>query len=62
MTDQYANRETSEQNTARKKTWSAPVLTQLGVPATQSGSFTNINENLFFFFGGMCSNMVICPS
>ncbi len=45
-----------------KKSWSPPVLTQLGIPSTQSGNFTNINENIFFFFGGMCSDMFVCPS
>lgn len=45
---------------APKKAWAAPVLTQLGIPSTESGNFTNINENIFFFFGGMCRDMFIC--
>ncbi len=62
MTEQNTSQKPSAQSAIGKKAWSAPVLTQLGLPSTESGSFTNINENLFFFFGGMCSNMVICPS
>jgi hypothetical protein len=48
-----------------KRPWSAPVLTQLGLPSTQGGFVMNFNETIFIFdnVGDMnCEMGIFCPS
>jgi hypothetical protein len=65
MTDQQDSSEREGEARLTKKSWSSPVLTQLGVPSTQGGFVMNFNETVFIFdnFGDMnCPMGIFCTS